>query len=353
MSILKFQSTHLHEVWLRDVILHKKGNVSIHTPTWGVTPKVKCTLDLSEVSIHTPTWGVTLSLRDNIWSVTFQSTHLHEVWLFVSVRWYCSCEVSIHTPTWGVTFLREYEAWLRQVSIHTPTWGVTIEGKQYVDTTVFQSTHLHEVWLLIVWTIRLIRCFNPHTYMRCDLRGRRQQGDRHVSIHTPTWGVTGFSVRCQNQNDVSIHTPTWGVTYVLFLWHTSVWSFQSTHLHEVWPLKQRRRQESTSFNPHTYMRCDPIYPFLFWFFPGFNPHTYMRCDHRRGKTRQRMEVSIHTPTWGVTSVYTRTISKKLFQSTHLHEVWHLATEQVFKSEVSIHTPTWGVTLYVQTKDSDT
>ena len=213
MSILKFQSTHLHEVWLRDVILHKKGNVSIHTPTWGVTPKVKCTLDLSEVSIHTPTWGVTLSLRDNIWSVTFQSTHLHEVWLFVSVRWYCSCEVSIHTPTWGVTFLREYEAWLRQVSIHTPTWGVTIEGKQYVDTTVFQSTHLHEVWLLIVWTIRLIRCFNPHTYMRCDPSGLQ---------------------KCRTISKVSIHTPTWGVTNRVYLLTLTV-KFQSTHLHEVWP----------------------------------------------------------------------------------------------------------------------
>ena len=153
MSILKFQSTHLHEVWLRDVILHKKGNVSIHTPTWGVTPKVKCTLDLSEVSIH--------------------------------------------TPTWGVTFLREYEAWLRQVSIHTPTWGVTIEGKQYVDTTVFQSTHLHEVWLLIVWTIRLIRCFNPHTYMRCDPSGLQKcRTISKVSIHTPTWGVTVCSPWC-------------------------------------------------------------------------------------------------------------------------------------------------------------
>ena len=176
---------------------HEHLEVSIHTPTWGVTPKVKCTLDLSEVSIHTPTWGVTLSLRDNIWSVTFQSTHLHEVWLFVSVRWYCSCEVSIHTPTWGVTFLREYEAWLRQVSIHTPTWGVTIEGKQYVDTTVFQSTHLHEVWLLIVWTIRLIRCFNPHTYMRCDPSGLQKcRTISKVSIHTPTWGVTVCSPWC-------------------------------------------------------------------------------------------------------------------------------------------------------------
>ena len=263
MSILKFQSTHLHEVWLRDVILHKKGNVSIHTPTWGVTPKVKCTLDLSEVSIHTPTWGVTLSLRDNIWSVTFQSTHLHEVWLFVSVRWYCSCEVSIHTPTWGVTFLREYEAWLRQVSIHTPTWGVTIEGKQYVDTTVFQSTHLHEVWLLIVWTIRLIRCFNPHTYMRCDPSGLQKcRTISKVSIHTPTWGVTmirAFMRVWIGFQSTHLHEVWLG--FLRYSIHLIV--FQSTHLHEVWRLLMRFPIVPPSFNPHTYMRCDQRLPDLY------------------------------------------------------------------------------------------
>ena len=252
-----FQSTHLHEVWLQK-------------------------------------WNVRLTLAK------FQSTHLHEVWLFVSVRWYCSCEVSIHTPTWGVTFLREYEAWLRQVSIHTPTWGVTIEGKQYVDTTVFQSTHLHEVWLLIVWTIRLIRCFNPHTYMRCDLRGRRQQGDRHVSIHTPTWGVTGFSVRCQNQNDVSIHTPTWGVTNRVYLLTLTI-KFQSTHLHEVWLDMMHKNSIHFKFQ---------------------STHLHEVWLAEANKIAGVDTVSIHTPTWGVTLP---------------------AIICLINTHVSIHTPTWGVT----------
>ena len=123
--ILKFQSTHLHEVWLRDVILHKKGNVSIHTPTWGVTPKVKCTLDLSEVSIHTPTWGVThLDYRSVERFPKFQSTHLHEVWQYVP----------------------------RDVSVKVR----------------FQSTHLHEVWPWYELSCEFESGFNPHTYMRCD-----------------------------------------------------------------------------------------------------------------------------------------------------------------------------------------
>ncbi len=179
--------------------------------------------------------------------------------------------------------------------------------------------------------------------MRCDLRGRRQQGDRHVSIHTPTWGVTGFSVRCQNQNDVSIHTPTWGVTINSFLlgppppfqsthlhevWPPSTHSFfiqllfQSTHLHEVWRCFLGCSQSNFCFNPHTYMRCDVFY---FAYFFGFF-------------------VSIHTPTWGVTFDYLISYVLILFQSTHLHEVWQFTPS--FLSSflgVSIHTPTWGVT----------
>jgi len=33
--------------------------VSIHTPAWGVTIKLKALVSLYQVSIHTPAWGVT------------------------------------------------------------------------------------------------------------------------------------------------------------------------------------------------------------------------------------------------------------------------------------------------------
>ena len=122
--------------------------------------------------------------------------------------------------------------------------------------------------------------------------------------------------------------------------------FQSTHLHEVWQVENFYYEMITSFNPHTYMRCDSFKLQHFMFFGGFNPHTYMRCDHVKFLFLRVCEVSIHTPTWGVTPLtlfclvrllrfnphtYMRCdsavpVSKHLhstFQSTHLHEVWRV------------------------------
>ena len=145
--LAKFQSTHLHEVWplillicfmiisfnphtyMRcdvefDVLRHS-SDVSIHTPTWGVTFKTLYPCHIYEVSIHTPTWGVT-------YDVSFLAEYL---------------TVSIHTPTWGVTAQLPYRCYQIQVSIHTPTWGVTCPVRCIQQNPKFQSTHLHEVWL--------------------------------------------------------------------------------------------------------------------------------------------------------------------------------------------------------------
>ena len=56
-------------------------------------------------------------------------------------------------------------------------------------------------------------CFNPPSHVGSDHQ-RLLCGDRrHVSIHTPTWGVTRRGLRvCGVRPRVSIHTPTWGVT---------------------------------------------------------------------------------------------------------------------------------------------
>ena len=163
------------------------------------------------------------------------------------------------------------------VSIHTPTWGVTGVVGGALGLLGFQSTHLHEVWQQMVgetstyngfnphtymrcdevenYYYEMITSFNPHTYMRCDdyklgsdqnlrvsihtptwgVTGGLFKGDNglKVSIHTPTWGVTTEWINCKIWRKVSIHTPTWGVTQCLSeVWHSTL--FQSTHLHEVW-----------------------------------------------------------------------------------------------------------------------
>ena len=168
--------------------------------------------------------------------VKFQSTHLHEVW---------------------------------QLSQSFGNFMLT-----------FQSTHLHEVWRAEVITSVSLRCFNPHTYMRCDARPTTTPTglfcfNPHtymrcdfpaadscpmmlVSIHTPTWGVTEKYQMPVKARKVSIHTPTWGVT----------------------PDDGNSQSRTGRFNPHTYMRCD----------------SGIQTD------RDMNWVSIHTPTWGVTSV---------------------------------------------------
>ena len=122
---------------------------------------------------------------------------------------------------------------------------------------------------------------------------------------------------------VSIHTPTWGVTLSLLLVLTLLFVFQSTHLHEVWHRSNFTHLDHSSFNPHTYMRCDQDEAPDVRETLGFNPHTYMRCDDLQGTYQANYKVSIHTPTWGVTSAGSSTGGR-----------W----------SVSIHTPTWGVTL---------
>ena len=190
----------------------------------------------------------------------------------------CSINVSIHTPTWGVTTILTTLNDIRYVSIHTPTWGVT---------TLLSLLYLTK------------RCFNPHTYMRCDFVLHRDGTPYIVSIHTPTWGVTEHQGHQLYPLYVSIHTPTWGVTSLSIhfvhcgkfqsthlheVWRRScktMWSylsFQSTHLHEVWrhyTLKCSRSVLFQSTHLHEVWHFGSLLP-VFW--TCFNPHTYMRCD---------------------------------------------------------------------------
>ena len=187
---------------------------------------------------------------------------------------------------------------------------------------MFQSTHLHEVWRWSKTTIVVICSFNPHTYMRCDTYSWCYHYVLHVSIHTPTWGVT--------ESKVKTDLDRW---------------FQSTHLHEVWlPFSFPCKLSYVSIHTPTWGVTDGLRAWCHLF-----------------------QVSIHTPTWGVTAINGEAVRFKTFQSTHLHEVWrlykgmyrnrlefqsthlhevwHLCINAViYAGLVSIHTPTWGVTL---------
>ena len=104
MSMPMFQSTHPRRVWLGIRIRFRPFlQVSIHTPTQGVTVAIASPPNLNVVSIHTPTQGVTKKIKLYIPVFTFQSTHPRRVWLSLPCVPVQGWPVSIHTPTQGVT----------------------------------------------------------------------------------------------------------------------------------------------------------------------------------------------------------------------------------------------------------
>ena len=121
-----------------------------------------------------------------------------------------------------------------------------------------------------------------------------------VSIHTPTKGVTHQSYQNLRQFCVSIHTPTKGVTEELI--KTGYRYRVSIHTPTKGVTSHRPAiMRTVSFNPHTHEGCDQVSVFhqaLRW---CFNPHTHEGCDFGWFVQLLEDEVSIHTPTKGVTA----------------------------------------------------
>ena len=207
---MEFQSTHPRRVWHIEKFGNVRFDVSIHTPTQGVTYAFWNCFCYDNVSIHTPTQGVTIATISHIVWDEFQSTHPRRVWHNWKIEQdykkcfnphtHAGCDttkqdkqvapyVSIHTPTQGVTkkFFFIYKHW---VSIHTPTQGVT---KKF-------------------FFIYKALSFNPHTHAGCDnLCKKRSHKYNRFNPHTHA-GCDDITTWLQNCIIVSIHTPTQGVT---------------------------------------------------------------------------------------------------------------------------------------------
>ena len=132
------------------------------------------------------------------------------------------------------------------------------------------------------------RNFNPRTPVGCD-----------SERHEPDSGVP-----------ISIHAPQWGAT----CGRTCRWS------------------PDRHFNPRTPVGCDikPIGRYLIRFL-NFNPRTPVGCD--RSGLRGRggfVEISIHAPQWGATTVDATITPILRFQSTHPSGVRPTATRTAIR-----------------------
>ena len=143
---------------------------------------------------------------------------------------------------------------------------------------LFHSTHPRRVWL-----------------------GRRKNKwyGKGVSIHTHTKDVTLIFMHDEDIVHVSIHTPTKGVTSdteknhlsLMFqsthprrVWHRIVAytnmrpMFQSTHPRRVWLVYHDYFTLLNCFNPHTHEGCDLFCVQMDSTHASFNPHTHEGCD---------------------------------------------------------------------------
>ena len=148
VNIVEFQSAHLREVWL--VWSHdEKQPVSFNPHTYVRCDRLGIFTDLCDVGFNPHTY-VRCDTCMALWDINQGCFNPHT---------YVRCD-SLgkweSTATWGV-------------SIRTPTWGVTLPRVARGGVEVFQSAHLREVWLTYQVIGKIIFCFNPHTYVRCDV----------------------------------------------------------------------------------------------------------------------------------------------------------------------------------------
>ena len=123
--LIKFQSTHPRRVWQQlHKQLYQKGEVSIHTPTKGVTVATSQYSIMACFNPHTHEGCDSIVAWSLLVLMVFQSTHPRRVWRFyeqVQKRYQC---FNPHTHEGCDQHTHQCKTWQR-VSIHTPTKGVT------------------------------------------------------------------------------------------------------------------------------------------------------------------------------------------------------------------------------------
>ena len=170
-GIFLFQSTHPRRVWLRFRHCLKESLTCFNPHTHaGCDRSGRFTLCCSmDVSIHTPTQGVTTLAAVNSRNP----------------------RVSIHTPTQGVTQAEVWKVWHRSFNPHTHAGCDTGRSLESLAQE-FQSTHPRRVWPSASTYIASVSMFQSTHPRRVWLETPTGSSCQPVSIHTPTQGVTVY-----------------------------------------------------------------------------------------------------------------------------------------------------------------
>ena len=187
------------------------------------------------------------------------------------------------------------------ISIHTPTQGVTIHGILTLNRYVNFNPHSHAGSDRgAIWQKLLLMNFNPHSHAGSD---------DYVVTHTEV--VSWFQSTLPRREWHNIHST----------FHNYLYFNPHSHAGSDWS-GIKKLPNFWYFNPHSHAGSDQSLSTIRGDISNFNPHSHAGSDYMIKKDTQHKEISIHTPTQGVTPFY------------------HIPPHGCF---ISIHTPTQGVT----------
>ena len=155
---------------IEQVYTSAEYDISIHTPTKGVTKKrtVRPNTLRFQSTLPRREWRISNGLCDGFYAI-FQSTLPRREWLkFYDVKAKAN-EISIHTPTKGVTFRCIVLHTIFVISIHTPTKGVTKWSTHVSIKNNDFNPHSHEGSDCFNAGLIVHSCyFNPHSHEGSD-----------------------------------------------------------------------------------------------------------------------------------------------------------------------------------------
>ena len=170
-SVLVFQSTRPRGA-RRPAVAGDRldGDVSIHAPAWGATPRRARDGRRANVSIHAPAWGATRQVwtRLNL-DNKFQSTRPRGA-RRAKMFWRTSSAVFQSTRPRGARRYRPADTGRHSpVSIHAPAWGATSKRTWSSGFIKFQSTRPRGARPQLRAHQRTVRtCFNPRARVGRD-----------------------------------------------------------------------------------------------------------------------------------------------------------------------------------------
>ena len=146
----------------------RRENVSIHTPTRGVTVCVSHRCQWLNISIHTPTRGVTKFCTGSGSFPKFQSTLPQGEWRAITNYFAKQKNFNPHSHKGSDHMRLRYILWFRLFQSTLPQGEWPLPVIYLTHSVLFQSTLPQGEWQVKKMNVLVSRYFNPHSHKGSD-----------------------------------------------------------------------------------------------------------------------------------------------------------------------------------------